>query len=69
MQCDPDSKTRERAANLKDKHGAYTGAFSDVFTVTSTKLLVRHNKLSDLAQNPEKLRIGLIKPQAIALIV
>lgn len=65
VQCGPDSKTRERTANLKDKHGAYTGAFSDVFAVTSTKLLVRHNKLSDLAQNPEKLRIGLIKPQAI----
>ena len=65
VQCGPDSKTRERTANLKDKHGAYTGAFSDVFAVTSTKLLVRNSKLTELAQNSEKLRIGLIKPQAV----
>jgi signal transduction histidine kinase len=65
IQCGPDSKTRERSQHLVAKNGQYNGAFSDVFAVTSTKLLIRNTKLIELEQSPETLRIGLIKPQAI----
>ena len=65
IQCGPDSKTRERSQHLIAKHTKYSGIFSDVFAITSTKLLIRNTKLGELEQNPEKLRIGLIKPQAI----
>lgn len=61
VQCGPSSKTRTREAALNLAGANYTGAFSKPFLVTSTKLLIRKDKLDALYTNPETLRIGILK--------
>lgn len=61
IQCGPSSKTRAREAALNLAGANYTGAFSKPFLVTSTKLLIRNDKLEALYTHPETLRIGILK--------
>ncbi len=64
IQCGPSSRTRERAQRVAQEHGV----FSIPFAVTSTKLLIRRERLDRLYPRPYKergiLRIGVLDSPA-----
>ncbi len=61
IQCGPSSKTRSREQALTATPEQFTGAFSKVFSVTSSKLLIRKSRLPVLLDHPENLLIGVLK--------
>ncbi len=63
IQCGPSSRTRNREAKLVSSEEGYRGAFSNPFLITSAKLLIRNSHLEALYQQPDTLRIGVLKPQ------
>lgn len=60
VQCGPLSKTRDREKGLLTST-KFTGAFTQVFWVTSTKLLMRNSKVKTLYEDTSTIRIGVIK--------
>lgn len=62
IQCGPSSRTPARVAQLVSAEPPYHGAFSRTFAITSTKLLVRNERLDVLETDPHKIRIGILNP-------
>lgn len=61
IQCGPDSITRQRMEVLDTLGNGSIAEFSTPFALTSTKLLIRQDKLEMLYTQPGKLRIGLLE--------
>lgn len=61
IQCGPDSITRQRVETLHTLGNGSGADFSTPFALTSTKLLIRRDKLERLYTQPGKLRIGLLE--------
>jgi ABC-type amino acid transport substrate-binding protein len=56
VECGPSTKTRDRELSLEQNGGF----FSDTFFTTSTKLLIRKDKVTQLTEDPSLIKIGVI---------